>query len=116
MNRPDGSPPSDGVLWPTGPDTSRSEADAGRRAAVGDTDLIGSDEASKATLRYQVPGWDGEVRERSSPARSHRVGPAKDVRAHDNIRKVPYPCAMVQRSRGISELGKISAEILTQME
>ena len=79
MNRPARLPPCDGVLWPTGPDTSRSETDAGRRAGVGDTDLVGSDEAAKVTLRYQEcsgpqgrthrggytsqkprPGWDGE--------------------------------------------------------
>jgi hypothetical protein len=66
VNRPARLPPCDGVLWPTGPDTSRSETDAGRRAGVGDTDLVGSDEAAKVTLRYQ---------ECSGPqGRTHREG------------------------------------------
>ena len=66
VNRPARLPPCDGVLWPTGPDTSRSETDAGRRAGVGDTDLVGSDEAAEVTLRYQ---------ECSGPqGRTHREG------------------------------------------
>ena len=99
MNRPARLPPCDGVLWPTGPDTSRSETDAGRRAGVGDTDLVGSDEAAKVhyatksalahraghiakvTLRIQARGWTamkthvaGAVAPRSAPRRTSGYG------------------------------------------
>ena len=109
VNRPARLPPCDGVLWPTGPDTSRSEADAGRRAAVGDTDLVGSDEAAKVTLRYQEcsgpqgrthregytthtgPRWDGDGNARrrrgrtaSAPRRTSGCGLISDpIPAHE---------------------------------
>ena len=111
MNRPARLPPCDGVLWPTGPDTSRSEADAGRRAGVGDTDLVGSDEAAKVTLRYQEcsgpqgrthregytthtgPRWDGDGNARrrrsrtaSAPRRTSGYGLILDaVPAHEQL-------------------------------
>ena len=103
VNRPARLPPCDGVLWPTGPDTSRSETDAGRRAGVGDTDLVGSDEAAKVTLRYQEcsgpqgrthregytthtgPRWDGDGNARRRRGRT-ALGPVKDVRVRANIR------------------------------
>ena len=85
MNRPARLPPCDGVLWPTGPDTSRSEADAGRRAGVGDTDLVGSDEAAKVTLRIQARGGTamgthvaGAVAPRSAPRRTSGYGLISD--------------------------------------
>ena len=61
VNRPARLPPCDGVLWPTGPDTSRR-------------------------LHYAYRPEVGRRWERTSPARPRRVGPAKDVRVRANTR------------------------------
>ena len=78
VNRPARLPPCDGVLWPTGPDTSRR-------------------------LHYAYRPEVGRRWERMSPARcsaprsdpsERRQSHAKDVRLPANIRKDPCPCAV----------------------
>ena len=76
------------MLWPTGPDTSRR-------------------------LHYAYRPEVGRRWERQSLARSHRVGPARDVRVRANIRSGTCSGAYECRPHGITGPGKISAEILT---